>query len=164
MDSMSTKIVSEDKLMKLTLLLLTGLLFYGCSSTPQTIIQRDTTYIPQYIYRPAKTDSSGTISLNKDSTEARFVMRDSTVIIYKVLPKDRARLAKAIDSLQVLNGMLYNYIPKDSVLAYLRSIETQVTVTQKEEGSWIEHQIWRALVLAVCLFIIVAIIRKVFKL
>ena len=145
-----------------TLMLLTGLMLVGCCPESQTITRTDTLYTPVYVYLPARTDSSGTVSLNKDSTEVRFVMKDSTVITYKVLPKDKERLARAVDSLKVLNGMLSSYVPKDSVLAYLRSIEKEVTVTKAEESSWLERQIWKLIVIVLCLAGAVIIVRKAF--
>ena len=137
--------------------LLFALLLAGCCS-PETIMRTDTTYVTTYIPVPPKTDSSGTITLSKDSTEVKFKMRDSTVITYRVLPKDKERLARAVDSLNVLNGMLSSYIPKDSVLAYLRSIEKETTVSTPKSG-WFERQIWK-LILSFYAFILGILILK----
>ena len=128
-----------------------------------TEIRTDTVWVQV----PARIDSSSSSAINQDSTEIRYVTKDSIVIVIKSDPKDRTRIWKLYAELVDLRSKLSVMIPRDSVLYLDRdsTVTSTSTETVKQKLSiWkvIGYSLSGAGILA--FFIIIAVIISKFKL
>jgi hypothetical protein len=127
--------------MKLTLMLLTGLMLVGCCPESQTIISDrvDTLYVPIYA------DSD-------------------TVLIFRADSAWTGESPKYIVRVDTLIKKVYLYRKPDTVKVYYEWKDTVqfVPPKQPDESSWLERQIWKLIVIVLCLAGAVIIVRKAF--
>ena len=148
----------ESRLIFLFIVALIAYYFIGCCATPQTIINErvDTLYVPV----PSTTDNLTILDKEPIGDTTKLAEGGKTTIMYITNPKDSVEVILLRKRLNELGRLLANR-DADTVKVYYEWKDTvQVVGNKPDEGSWLERQIWKLIVIVLCLAGAVIVVRK----